>query len=114
MTPGREKTWRGCAVVTVRHVVVWQLAGESVSEKKSRFHALQPDLEALVGVVPGLLSVSVSFSTGPNPKNWDMCLISDHDSWEALEVYANHPAHLEVGARLAENTLARAGADFEI
>ena len=100
--------------MTVRHVVVWQLAGESVSEKETRFEALRPDLEALVGVSPGLLSLSVSFSTGPNPKNWDMCLISDHDSWEALEVYATHPAHLDVGARVAENTLARAGADFEV
>ena len=100
--------------MTVRHVVLWQLVGESVLEKKARCDALQPDLEALVGVVPGLLSLSVSFSTGPNPKNWDMCLISDHESWEALEEYANHPAHIEVGSRVAENTLARAGADFDI
>ena len=102
------------AVVTVRHVVVWQLRGDSVSEKTSRFEAVKPDLEALVGVIPGLQTLSVSFSTGPNPNNWDMCLISDHDSWEALEEYANHPAHVAVGSRVAEHTLARAGADFEI
>ena len=100
--------------MTVRHVVVWQLVGESVSEKKTRFEALQPDLEALVGVVPGLMSLSVSFSTGPNPNNWDMCLISDHDSWEALEIYATHPAHLAVASRVGENTLSRAGADFTL
>ena len=100
--------------MTVRHVVVWQLAGESVSEKETRFEALQPDLEALVGVIPGLLSLSVSFSTGPNPKNWDMCLISDHDSWDALETYATHPAHLAVASRVAEVTTDRAGADFEL
>lgn len=100
--------------MTVRHVVVWQLVGESVSEKKARCEELVPDLEALVGVIPGLQSLSVSFSTGPNPKNWDMCLISDHDTWEALDVYATHPAHLAVAARVAENTVARAGADFEL
>ena len=98
----------------MRHVVVWQLRGDSVSEKTSRFDAVKPDLEALVGVIPGLQTLSVSFSTGPNPKNWDMCLISDHDDWDALDVYATHPAHMAVASRVAEVTTERAGADFEL
>jgi hypothetical protein len=43
-----------------------------------------------------------------------MCLISDHESWDALDVYATHPAHLAVAGRVAENTVERAGADFEV
>lgn len=88
--------------------------GETTEDKKARCDALAPGLGALQGVIPGLQSLSVSFSTGPNPKNWDMCLISDHDSWEALETYTNHPAHLEVAARVAENVTERSGADFEL
>jgi hypothetical protein len=98
----------------IRHVVVWRLMGESVEEKKQRFESLAPDLEALAGSVPGVLSLSVGFSTGPNPKNWDMCLVSDHESWQALEVYANHPEHVAVASRVAENVTERAGADFEL
>jgi hypothetical protein len=100
--------------MTVRHVVVWRLVGDSADEKKLAFDSVAPDLEALVGVIPGLLSLSVSYSTGPNPKNWDMCLISDHDSWDTLETYAHHPAHLQVAARVGEVTVERAGADFDL
>lgn len=99
--------------MTVRHVVVWSLKGDSNEEKRERFESLKPKLEALADSVPGVLSLSVNYSTGPNPNNWDMCLISDHESWEALETYANHPDHLVVASQVAENVTARAGADFE-
>ena len=100
--------------MTIRHVVVWRLEGESAEAKKQAYESLAPDLEALVGVIPGLLSLDVSYSTGPNPNNWDMCLISDHESWEALDTYATHPAHLAVASRVADATTERAGADFEL
>ena len=100
--------------MTVRHVVVWRLIGESVDEKRQRYESLAGDLEALVGTIPGLQSLTVSFSTGSNPQNWDMCLISDHDSWEALGTYATHPDHLAVASLVGENVTERAGADFEL
>jgi hypothetical protein len=100
--------------VTIRHVVVWRLKGDSSEEKRQAYELLAPELEALVGVIPGLESLSVSYSTGPNPNNWDMCLISEHESWEALGTYATHPAHLDVASKVAEATSERAGADFEM
>ena len=100
--------------MTVRHVVVWRLVGESAEEKNYSFESVADDLHALVGTIPGLMSLSVSRSTGPNPKNWDMCLISEHESWDALDVYASHPAHIAVASRVAEITIERAGADFEL
>jgi len=101
-------------IMAVRHVQVWRLVGESAEEKDRQYLSVSDDLEALVGVVPGLTSLSVSRSTGPNPKNWDMCLISEHESWDALEVYATHPAHVAVASRVIEITAERAGADFDI
>ncbi len=98
----------------IRHVVIWSLAGDTPSAKKTAFDALKPQLEALVGTVPGLESLEVNYSTGPNPKNWDMCLMSEHDSWQALDEYANHPAHLEVAALVTAHTTSRAAADFEV
>lgn len=100
--------------MTVRHVVVWRLVQETDSEKQEVFRSLKSELEALVGEIPGIVSLTVSYSTGSNPKNWDMCLISDHESWEALETYATHPAHLAVASRVAENTTDRASADFDL
>lgn len=98
----------------IRHVVIWTLSGETAEQKQAAFDSLKPELEALVGVVPGLHALGVNFSTGPNPANWDMCLISEHDSWDALQAYADHPAHLEVAAKVSASTTARSGADFEI
>jgi len=100
--------------VTIRHVVVWRLKGDRGEEKRQAYESLAPELEALVGVIPGVVSLSVSYSTGPNPNNWDMCLISDHESWDALDTYATHPAHLDVASKVAEVTSERAGADFEL
>jgi len=100
--------------VVIRHVVIWQLNGDTKEDKKARFEALAPSLRALAGQIEGLLSLQVSLSTGPNPNNWDMCLVSEHDSWEALDVYAHHPAHLAVAEAVAQHTSARAGADFEL
>lgn len=98
----------------IRHVVVWKLSGESPEAKQAQYDALAPDLHALVGPIDGLVSLSVSLSTGPNPNNWDMCLVSEHESWDALETYATHPAHVAVAKRVAEVTTERAGADFAI
>jgi hypothetical protein len=58
--------------------------------------------------------LSVSRSTGPNPKNWDMCLISEHDSWDALAVYDTHPDHVAVASRVIHVTTERSSADFEL
>lgn len=98
----------------IRHVVILTLSGDTVEAKKAAFGPLKRDLEALHGVVPGLMSMEVNFSTGPNPQNWDMCLISEHESWDALRVYEEHPAHLEVVDKVFQHATARAGADFEI
>jgi hypothetical protein len=94
--------------------VVWQLKGNTEEEKQQAFAGLKPALEALVGVVPGLVSLRVDYSTGPNPQNWDMCLVSEHDSWEALGDYATHPAHLAVASLVGAATTARAGADYVV
>ncbi len=98
----------------IRHVVVWQMSADTEEEKRQAFAGIKPALEALVGVVPGLVNLRVDLSTGPNPQNWDMCLVSEHDSWEALDVYATHPAHVAVAGLVGAATTARAGADFEV
>jgi hypothetical protein len=90
------------------------MASDTEEGKRQAFASITPALEALVGVVPGLVSLRVDYSTGPNPQNWDMCLVSEHDSWEALDVYATHPAHQAVAGLVGASTTARAGADFEV
>lgn len=74
----------------VKHVVMWELKdketkAETAAEMKKR-------LEALVGVVPGLLKAEVNTGFA----GADAILYAELESREALAVYADHPAHCEV------------------
>ncbi len=68
----------------VRHTVMWKLKeGTDVGKIKQ-------ELEGLNGQIPGLLSLEVGIEGD------GAVLISDHESWEALDTYAKHPLHVAV------------------
>ena len=76
----------------VQHIVMWKLK-EDVNKAEAAA-AMKQKLEALVGVVPGLEEARVTPAFG----GWDVSLVTRHESREALEVYQDHPAHVEVKA----------------
>lgn len=80
----------------VKHVILWQLKEEFSEEEKKRIKLeIKDGLEALVGVVPGLLEVKVNIEGLPS-SNADLMLDSLLESEEALKGYAIHPAHVAV------------------
>lgn len=80
----------------VKHVILWQLKEEYSKEEKRRIKLeIKAGLEALVGVVPGLLEVKVNIEGLPS-SNADLMLDSLLESEEALKEYAIHPAHVAV------------------
>lgn len=80
----------------VKHVILWQLKEEYSEEEKKRIKLeIKAGLEALVGVVPGLLEVKVNIEGLPS-SNADLMLDSLLESEEALKEYAIHPAHVAV------------------
>ena len=68
----------------IRHTVMWKL------KEGTDVEVIKQELEGLNGKIPGLLSLEVGIEGD------DAVLISDHDSWEALETYAKHPLHVKV------------------
>ena len=80
----------------IRHIVAWNLLATDPAERTTTFEQLRANLEGLVGVVPGLRSVTVSRDIGIASGNWDVVLVSDHDDEEALAVYQQHPEHVVV------------------
>ncbi len=85
------------------------------SEESSRVKAdIKRELEALKGVVPGLLEVFVG--TEPlETSNADLFLDSLFEDRAALAVYADHPAHVKVKDELVvPNVQDRTCMDFEI
>ena len=80
----------------VKHVILWKLREElSVDEKKTIKEAIKEGLEALKGVVPGIVEIKVNIE-GLDSSNVDLMLDSTFESEEALKNYATHPAHVDV------------------
>lgn len=78
----------------VKHILLWQLKDElSDAEKTAAKAKMKKELEALVGVVPGLISLHVI--TNPlETANTDVMLDSSLTDFDALKGYAVHPVHV--------------------
>lgn len=98
----------------IQHIVFWKLADEAGGrDKEANYRILKEKLEALNGIIPGLLELRV----GRNRKEgeeYDAALVSRFESLEALEAYDKHPAHREVRAFIQQVRLGRVCMDFEM
>lgn len=78
----------------VHHIVMWKFREEIPEEKKPELKmAMKEHLTALVGQVPGLLSlefVDAPFSSSTH----DIALVSTLETEEDIAVYGQHPAHV--------------------
>ena len=97
----------------VKHIVMWNLKDEAEGgNKKQNGGIIKQRLEALVGVIPGLLKLEVNFNF--NPKGYDLALYSEFESKEALHGYDAHPAHQAVREFVHKVIENRVVADFEV
>ena len=91
------------------HTVFWKLTEDN---KEENIRTMKERLEALVGVVPGLIDASVGRNY--NGGEFDVALVSHLASKEALNGYADHPAHVEVKKFVSTVAVARQCVDFEL
>ena len=86
----------------VRHIVWWTLKPEAECRTAAENAKLiKQRLEALIGQIPSLKSLEVSYDFLPTctmPVN--VILMTTHDDAEGLKAYAEHPAHVAVGKEL--------------
>lgn len=79
----------------VRHVILWKLKEVLTEEEKANVSAeIKTNLEALVGKVPGLVSLEIGTTPLPS-SNADVMLDSLLESEEALKAYQSHPEHVK-------------------
>lgn len=79
----------------VKHVIIWKLKDElDGEEKKKVLQDIKVNLEGLVGVVPGLVSLSIIIDK-LDSSNGDLMLDSLLENEEALKGYAVHPEHVK-------------------
>lgn len=85
----------------VYHIVMWNFKKEVEEARKLELLAtMQKNLEALVGVVPGLLSVKYVANPLPTSTH-EFALVTTLEKVEDVKSYGAHPAHVAV----AENDI---------
>ena len=97
----------------IRHIVMFTLIATDEAQRERDVVEVRTRLEALVGTVPGLQSMTFGRDLGlVTEGHWDAVLVSDHDDNAALTAYQAHPAHQKVGAFIRSVTGERATVDF--
>ena len=96
----------------VKHIILWKLKAEHNTDEVKK--GMKENLEGLLGVVPGLVEISVQTEC-LDSSNVDVMLYSVLESGEALKGYATHPEHVRVANTFVRPyTETRSCIDFEI
>ena len=96
----------------IKHIVMWNLRGDTPVEKRDCIAQLQRSFESLRGRIPGLLHLEIGVDLSRIDYACDVVLYSEFESQEALDGYAVHPEHLRVKRELADLRTARHQVDF--
>lgn len=83
------------------HIVMFKFKEQKKAENIARVKAM---LEALPQKITSLLSMEVGVDCNGSERAMDLVLTSTFETQEGLEMYATHPAHLEVVALIKEVT----------
>ncbi len=77
----------------INHIVMWKFKDDVLDSDKLE---MKRQLDALKGLVPTLVNISVGMDVSRSERSWDMALYSEFESMEGLKAYAVHPEHLKV------------------
>lgn len=96
----------------VKHIILWKLKEEHNTDAVK--NGIKEGLEALLGVIPGLVEIAVQTEKLPS-SNADVMLYSVFETEAALKNYATHPAHVAVAdGKVRPFTQTRMCMDFEV
>ena len=77
----------------LKHIVLFKFKDENKQENLLKAKEL---LEALVDSIPSLKSMEVGLNFSKESRAMDLSIIAIFNTIEDLEIYSNHPKHLEV------------------
>lgn len=96
----------------IRHIVMWNVRGESVEEKTANIETLKRCFEKLRGRIPGLLKLEIGVDTSRVDYACDVVLYSEFESQAALSAYGTHPEHARVRQEIGDLRIARYQVDY--
>jgi len=95
----------------VKHIVMFDFKDDNKQENLEKAKAM---LEALMGKIPTLRGMEVGINFSEEARAMDLSLYSEFDDKEGLEVYATHPAHLEVVAFIKSVAVVSKVSDYTV
>lgn len=98
----------------IKHIVFFGLA-ENIDGKSKAEHAqvIKSELENLVNLIPEIKKIEVGINHPEAPQsNFDIALYSEFDSFDALNIYQEHPEHKRVAAYIGKVKTTRAAVDY--
>lgn len=96
----------------IRHVVMWNVRGDTPGEKLANVEKLKACFLGLRGRIPGLLHLEIGVDASRVDYACDVVLVSDFASQAALDAYATHPEHLRVKRELGDLRTRRHQVDY--
>ncbi|MEI7783446.1 MAG: Dabb family protein [Betaproteobacteria bacterium] len=98
----------------IKHIVMWNLRGDTDQAKARAIELLKRSFESLRGRIPGLLHLEIGVDSSRIDYACDVVLYSEFESQAALDAYALHPEHLRVKQELADLRIARHQVDYRV
>ena len=96
----------------IRHIVMWNVRGDTPAAKACGIAQLQSSFAGLRGRIPGLLHIEVGGDSSRVEYSCDVVLYSEFENQAALDAYARHPEHLRVKQELGDLRTARYQVDY--
>jgi hypothetical protein len=96
----------------VKHIVMWNVRGETSEQKKETAMLVKSAFESLSGKIPGLTKLEVGLDVSAVDYACDVVLYTEFESQESLDAYASHPEHLRVKQVVGDARIARHQVDY--
>jgi heme-degrading monooxygenase HmoA len=96
----------------IKHIVMWNVRGNSAEEKAAAISQIQRSFESLRGRIPGLLHLELGVDSSRIDYACDVVLYTEFDTQASLDAYASHPEHTRVKQEVADLRIARHQVDY--
>ena len=98
----------------IKHIVMWQLKEQAEgNDRKTNAQFVKSKLEAMVGLVPGMVKLEIGVDLGLDASGFDLVLYSEFENQEALAAYQSHPEHKAVFPFIASVRESRCAVDYQ-
>lgn len=97
----------------LKHIVMWKFLPEAEGHTaQENMDIIAGKLKALLPIIPEIKSFEIGKDALHSEMSYDMALIMEFESFEALDTYKNHPEHKKVSAYVKSVRQARTCVDF--